>query len=358
VTGGGIAITSGGLAVNGGGIQVGAGGLAVTGGHVTIPGASTIMGTPSARGGPLIVYGNNIYLEAGGSNQAALKTDNIGSVTPGNTMRITGVSTINDMPYPPSGSMSPDLVVSTLTAANGISTNQLYANIITGTGVIIGSEPGQGITLGTGATEVNVTTDMYIASPNILSASVIEEVVLASISTIIDVSTINGQPYPPPAPPVYQGTYYKSAPQTLSGTGNTDITFDLTGSWNNTGGYITHTNGTTVFTVVQTGIYQLEFNASVLANGAVYSLTNIGKSVAIDITRPASPVPEQSVIINSALQASLQNYAQSVSATYYLLNNDVINLRVGNLFTGGPPTVQSLQSTFDLNTFFTWRFIS
>jgi hypothetical protein len=159
------------------------------------------------------------------------------------------------------------------------------------------------------------------------------------------------------APPVYQATYYKTAPQTLSATGNTDITFESTGAWNNTGGYITHTDGTKDFTVVQTGLYQLEFNAAVLANGAVYSLTTIAKSVAIDITRPASPVPEQSIIINSALQASLQNYAQCVSATYYLQANDVINLRVGNLFTGGPPTIQPLQNTFDLNTFFTWRFI-
>ena len=201
VTGGGIAITSGGLAVNGGGIQIGAGGLAVTGGNVTIPGASTIIGTPSSNGGPLIMYGNNIYLETGGGRQSALITDNIGSTSFANTMRITGVSTINDIPFPPSGTSS-NIVCSNLTASLGISTNQLYANIITGTGVIIGSEPGQGITLGTGATEVNVTTDMYIASPATLNAPVLNGVIEASISTIIDVSTINGQPYPFPAPSI------------------------------------------------------------------------------------------------------------------------------------------------------------
>jgi hypothetical protein len=103
-------------------------------------------------------------------------------------------------------------------------------------------------------------------------------------------------------------------------------------------------------------LYQLEFNATVLANGAIYTLTAIAKSVAIDITR--TPTAEQSVIINSALQASLQNYAQSVVTTYYLEAGDNINLRVGNTFTAGPPTLQPLQNTFDLNTFFTWRFIT
>jgi hypothetical protein len=129
----------------------------------------------------------------------------------------------------------------------------------------------------------------------------------------------------------------------------------MTQSWNNTAGYITHTDGTTDFTVVQPGLYQLEFNCTVLANGAVYSLTAIGKSVAIDITRTGTT--EQSIVINSALQSSGQNYAQSVSATFYLNATDVINLRVGNTFTGGPPTVQALSNTYDLNTFFTWTYI-
>jgi hypothetical protein len=157
-------------------------------------------------------------------------------------------------------------------------------------------------------------------------------------------------------PQQYFGQYYKSVAQTLN-NGNTDITFDLEQSWNNVGSYITHTAGTTDFTVGLPGLYQLEFNCLVLANGAIYSLTSIGKSVSIDITR--SPTAEQTVVSNNSLQASLQNYAMSVSGTFYLNVGDVINLRVGNLFTAGsgPPTVQALANTFDLNTFFTWRFI-
>jgi hypothetical protein len=158
-----------------------------------------------------------------------------------------------------------------------------------------------------------------------------------------------------PVNKLYIAQYFKSVAQTLT-NGNTDITFDLTQPWNNTGGYITHTNGTTAFTVAKTGLYQLEFNCVVLANGAVYSLTAIGKSVNIDITR--SPTAEQTVVSINCLQPSTQNYAMSVSGTFYLNVGDVINLRVGNTFTSGPPTVQPRLNVFDLNTFFTWTFIN
>jgi hypothetical protein len=162
--------------------------------------------------------------------------------------------------------------------------------------------------------------------------------------------TINGEPVVTGAP--YQATYYKSVVQNLT-SGNTDITFDLDGSWNNTGGYIT--TDTTNFNVGVTGLYQLEFNATILANGATWGITG-NKNIAIDITR--TPIAEQTIIANSALQASGQNYAQCVTATCYLEAGDVINLRIGNTFAGGPARVQCLQNTFDLNTFFTWRFIS
>ena len=154
------------------------------------------------------------------------------------------------------------------------------------------------------------------------------------------------------APPVYQASYYKSAQQNLT-SGNTDVTFDGVGVWSNTGGYITHTNGTTDFTVVQTGIYQLEFNSTIIANGSAW-LTTSNKASSIDVTKGT----EQVVIVNSALLSSGLNYGQCISATYYLEAGDVINLRIGNTFTGGPALVQCIQNGFDLNTFFTWRFIS
>jgi len=140
-------------------------------------------------------------------------------------------------------------------------------------------------------------------------------------------------------------------------SGNTDITFDLTGSWNNTGGYVTHTAGTTAFTVVQTGLYQLELNVSVLINNGTWSAT-VSRGIFIDITRPS--IAEQSIIANTSLQATA-NYAVQSSATFYLVAGDVINCKVNNPYTLGiptPPQAQGLTNTFDLNTFFTWRFIS
>jgi len=157
-------------------------------------------------------------------------------------------------------------------------------------------------------------------------------------------------------PAVRQATYYKTTAQNLT-SGNTDITFDATGSWNYTDGYITYASGTANFTVVQTGVYQLGFNATILVNNGTWATTT-NRNIGIDITRSSNP--RQAVIQNSALQG-VQNYTQSTSGTYYLVAGDVINMRVGGAWTGGtptPPQVQGLANTFDLNTFFTWTYIS
>jgi hypothetical protein len=162
-----------------------------------------------------------------------------------------------------------------------------------------------------------------------------------------------------PIPTVKQATYYKSAVQNLTASSpwNTDITFDLSGAWNNDGGYITHVDGTTDFTVVQTGLYQLEFNATVLVNNGTWS-TAVNRSIAIDITRPS--IVEQGIIATTSLQG-VATYAVQTSGTVYLVAGDVINCRINNAFTLGtptPPQVNCVQSTFDLNTFFTWTFIT
>jgi len=152
--------------------------------------------------------------------------------------------------------------------------------------------------------------------------------------------------------PVYQATYYKSAQQNLVNP-DTDITFDLTGSWNNDGGYITHVNGTKDFTVVQTGLYQLEFNISINANGATWN-TGVNKTVSIDITRTT----EQAVIQNSQSVANSISYQQSVSTTYYLIAGDVINLRSTLAYASATPFAVGFLNVFDLNTFFNWRYVS
>jgi len=152
---------------------------------------------------------------------------------------------------------------------------------------------------------------------------------------------------------VYQATYYKTTAQNMT-SGNTDVTFDGEATWNNDNGYVTHTAGTTAFTVVQAGLYQLEFNATILINGATWS-TTANKTINIDITR--SPTAEQTIVSSTGLQG-VQSYSQCICSTFNLAAGDVINLRLGNVFTGGPAQIQQLQNTFDFNTFFTWRYIS
>ena len=153
---------------------------------------------------------------------------------------------------------------------------------------------------------------------------------------------------------VFQATYYKSVAQNLT-SGNTDMTFDEEGSWNNDNGYITHTGGTAAFTVVQAGLYQLEFNATILANGATWTTTT-NKGISIDITR--SPTAEQGIIPQFALIASGTQYSQSACATYNLEAGDVINCRISNTFAGGPAQAQGVQNTIDLNTWFAWTYVA
>ena len=156
-----------------------------------------------------------------------------------------------------------------------------------------------------------------------------------------------------PTGPVYQATYYKNTSQSLTVSGNNDITFDAVGTWNNTGGYITHTDGTTGFTVVQQGLYQLQFNCDVQDNNAVYSTTS-NKTISILITRSSNL---RAVIQQSAIQATSQPFQMSISSSFYLNNSDLISARIFNSFTGGPPFAQGITGTFDLGTWFSWTFI-
>lgn len=152
---------------------------------------------------------------------------------------------------------------------------------------------------------------------------------------------------------VFQATYYKSALQNLT-SGSTDLTFDEEAAWNNDNGYITHTGGTAAFTVVQPGLYQLEFNTTIIANGSTW--TNLLKQISVDITR--SPAPEIVTIAQNGSMPSNTNYGQSLCSTFNLEAGDVINCRVSNTYATGTPYAQGVTNTIDLNTWFTWRYVS
>lgn len=151
----------------------------------------------------------------------------------------------------------------------------------------------------------------------------------------------------------YQATYYKSVDQSLT-NGSTDITFDVNAAWNNDGGYITHASGSKDFVVVQGGLYQLEFNVSIGATGSSWN-NSVNKIVSIDITR--SPNAEQIVIGQTALMAVGVDYTQSICSTFKLEIGDVINLRNNLAFAAATPFAKGVQNTYDLNTWFSWRYI-
>jgi hypothetical protein len=152
--------------------------------------------------------------------------------------------------------------------------------------------------------------------------------------------------------PLYHATYYKSSSQNLI-SGSTDITFDQYATWNNVGGLITQVSGSADFTVVTPGVYQLEWNAQVIANGATWN-TGTSKIISIDITR--APDAEKIVAGQSAVVSQI-DYTQSISTTIELKAGDIINLRLQQNHATATPYVAGVSGA-DLNTWFYWRFLS
>lgn len=148
---------------------------------------------------------------------------------------------------------------------------------------------------------------------------------------------------------LFIGQYYKSTNQ-LGPSGTTNITFDLTQPWNNTGSYITHVNGTADFVVQQQGLYQVEFALLVFGNGATWVSQ---KQASINIVRGLN----NAILQQSTSVPSNNGYGIQVTGTLYLLKGDIVRcLSVGGL-TGGNVSIQGLANIFDYNTSFTWTFI-
>ena len=313
-----------------------------------------------STGDEVQVKGSAIRLGATGGLTDIIASGNV--FIPANELQVSsiiGISSINGDVYPPPVVVPSAVTISSLTAFDFVSTLALG-----GISSIVG---GTNLDMTAGTLNIVGATNLYLidgggggfevtsAQPRITGNNGLVIDNNLSVSTITNISSINGveYPIPPVVNPTRQATYYKSVAQNLT-SGNTDLTFDLSGAWNNADGYITHTDGTADFTVVQTGLYQLEFNAFILANGATWG-TGSNRTISIDITR--SPTAEQAIIAQSFLSASAVNYSQGVSATYYLTAGDVINLRLNGTFATATATASGVTSTFDLNTFFTWRYI-
>jgi len=98
---GAITVTAGGVFVNGGGVAIQAGGCAITAGGLSIAGGAVTIGAAGLAGGGLTIYGSDLSMATVGGTPNAIKTDRLAAVGT-NTLAISGVSTINGLPYPPS----------------------------------------------------------------------------------------------------------------------------------------------------------------------------------------------------------------------------------------------------------------
>ena len=305
---------------------------------LTSAGASVAITTPTP---------NTINLEASGVAGVTSVNTNVGAVVIGGAsgVLVTGAG-INPIIV-----SAPGIAAAQATADGAVADAAAAQADATAAGLAAAAADAAAVAAQATADGAAVTAAAAAAAAAAISASYVSQITAGTGITISGSTgnvTINAT-----AVTAFQATYYKTTAQNLT-SGNTDITFDGLASWNNTGGYITHVSGTTDFTVTRAGLYQLEFNAVILVNSGSWTSTS-NKTINIDITRIG--IAEQAVITSSSIQG-VQSYGQSICGTIYLVVGDIINLRIGNTFTGTPvPSVQQLQNTFDLNTFFTWRYI-
>lgn len=152
--------------------------------------------------------------------------------------------------------------------------------------------------------------------------------------------------------PLFIGQYYRSSGEVLS-SGVDTITFTNDQTWNNNPGYITWTTAGGQggnFTVVQAGVYQVEFALTILGAAATWTGQRAGS---INILRGTN----QSILQQNQTPLSGQGYAIQVVGTLRLNAGDVITCVHSGTNTSGLVTAQGLANTFDYNTTFTWTFL-
>jgi hypothetical protein len=153
--------------------------------------------------------------------------------------------------------------------------------------------------------------------------------------------------------PLFIGQYYRTSGEVLV-SGVDTITFQAEQTWNNNPGYITwNTVGGqgNSFTVVQPGVYQVEFALSINANGCTWSA---GRSANISVLRGTN----QSLLQQNVNPLSGIGYSIQIVGTLRLNVGDVITCSHNGVNITGPGVIAvGLQNTFDYNTTFTWTYL-
>lgn len=145
--------------------------------------------------------------------------------------------------------------------------------------------------------------------------------------------------------------YYKSTSQILA-SGSFSITFDVTQTWNNPNGFITHNGISADFVVVREGVYQVEFALTVTANSTNW---NTVRTASINIVRGAV---NNAVLSQGSHPPSNTDYTLQVVGTLYLLPGDIVRcVHTGVNQSGAGVAVRGLLNTFDYNTTFTWTLL-
>jgi len=149
--------------------------------------------------------------------------------------------------------------------------------------------------------------------------------------------------------PLFIGQYWRVGAESL-GSGVDTITFTDAQTWNNDNGYITANLPSQTFTVVQAGIYQVEFAVTIAGNGATWTGS---RSASISITRGST----QSLLQQTVNPISGQSYFMQIVGTLRLNKDDVISCVHNGTNSAGNVLAVGLQNTFDYNTTFTWTFL-
>lgn len=157
----------------------------------------------------------------------------------------------------------------------------------------------------------------------------------------------------PPSSEPSVALFSSSIPKNLSG-GGTTLGFDTDASWNSpivANDYNSGAN-TSTFTIGASGLYSLEVNASIAANGATWSVPL--RTLSVLLNRGGTLVTMAAATVNIS---SGVNYTIHSSSVFPFLAGDELEITITGAITTGTPTVLGTLNTFDLNTWVTFQYI-
>jgi hypothetical protein len=157
----------------------------------------------------------------------------------------------------------------------------------------------------------------------------------------------------PPSSEPSVALFSSSIPKNLSG-GGTTLGFDTNASYNSPVVVNTYdgVSNTSTFTIGASGLYSLEVNVSVAANGATWSVPL--RTLSVLLSRGGTLVTMAAATVNIS---SGVNYTVHSSSVFPFLVGDTLQMTLTGAISTGTPTVLGVANTFDLNTWVTFQYI-